>query len=64
MTEEELKKIKQEKYENLVVSKIRKKYSINQELAILRQRDTKVEEFEEYNKYIEECKNEAKLKVC
>lgn len=47
-------------YENLIVSKIRKKYSINQELAILRQRDTKPEEFEEYNTYVEQCKAEVK----
>lgn len=59
-TEEELAKIKQEKYENKVVELIRKRYSLNQELAILRQRDTKTSEFEEYNAYAEECKNVAK----
>jgi DNA primase large subunit len=59
-TEEELAKIKQEKYENKVVELIRQKYSLNQELAILRQRDTKTSEFEEYNAYAEECKNVAK----
>ncbi len=59
-TEEDLAKIKQEKYENKVVELIRKRYSLNQELAILRQRDTKTSEFEEYNAYAEECKNVAK----
>ena len=59
-TEEELIKIKQEKYEQLIVSKIREKYSLDQELAILRQRDTKPEEFTEYNTYVEQCKVEAK----
>jgi hypothetical protein len=40
-------------YENLIVKKIRAKYSINEELAILRQRDAKPEEFSEYNTYVE-----------
>lgn len=59
-TEEELVKIKQEQYEELIVSKIRQKYTLNQELAILRQRDTKPEEFTEYNDYVEQCKIEVK----
>lgn len=51
---------KTEQYEDLVVAEIRKKYSVNQELAILRQRETKTEEFEEYNSYVEDCKAKAK----
>lgn len=47
-------------YENKIVSLIRKKYNINQELAILRQRDTKPLEFEEYNAYVEQCKEQVK----
>ena len=47
-------------YEQLVVSKIRERYTIDQELAILRQRDTKPEEFSAYNTYVEQCKTEAK----
>lgn len=47
-------------YENLVVKKIREKYSINEELAILRQRDEKPSEFAEYHTYVEECKAAAK----
>lgn len=50
-------------YEQLVVSKIREKYTIDQELAILRQRDTKPQEFAEYNSYVEQCKVEAKEEV-
>jgi hypothetical protein len=50
-------------YEQLVVSKIRERYTIDQELAILRQRDTKPEEFAEYNDYVEQCKAEAKEEV-
>lgn len=51
------------KYEDLIVSKIRKKYSVNQELAILRQRDTKSEEYQIYFDYVEQCKAEAKSEV-
>ena len=47
-------------YEELVVAKIRTKYSVNEELAILRQRDTKPQEFAEYNEFCELCKKEAK----
>lgn len=47
-------------YEAEVIRMIRKRYSVNQELAILRQRDTKPEEFAEYNAYVESCKAEAK----
>ena len=43
-------------YEGEIVRRIRKKYSLNQELAILRQRDEKPEEFKEYNEYVEACK--------
>ena len=50
-------------YENKIVSLIRKRYSINAELAILRQRDTKPEEYAEYNAYVEECKAIAKGSV-
>ena len=48
-------------YENKIVTLIRKKYNVNQELAILRQRDTKPEEFAEYNEYVEQCKAKVKL---
>lgn len=43
-------------YEHLIIKAIRKRYTVNQELAILRQRDTKPNEFEQYNAYVEECK--------
>ncbi len=62
-TEEELVKIKQEKYENRVVELIRQKYSLNQELAILRQQNVNYAEFEEYNAYAETCKAQAKAEM-
>lgn len=43
-----------------IVKLIRNKYSINDELAILRQRDTKPSEFEEYFNYVESCKKSLK----
>ncbi len=50
-------------YEKLIESLIRKKYSISNELAILRKRDTKVQEFNEYYAYVEEAKRVAKAKI-
>ena len=48
-------------YESEIIHRIRKRYTVNQELAILRQRDTKPEEFAEYNEYVELCKSEVKI---
>lgn len=62
-TDAELAKRKQEKYENRVAELIRTKYSLNQEIAILRQRDTKATEFAEYNTFAEECKTKAKAET-
>lgn len=53
--------IANEEYENKIVSLIRQKYNVNQELAILRQRDTKPLEYQEYYDYVERCKAEVKL---
>ena len=47
-------------YNNMIVCEIRKKYSLNQELAILRQRDSKFYEYQEYFDYVEQCKSKAK----
>lgn len=48
-------------YEERVVQLIREKYTIDDELAILRQRDIKPEEFAEYHAYCEECKIKARI---
>lgn len=50
-------------YESEIIRRIRKRYSLNQELAILRQRDIKHEEFAEYHAYVEQCKSEVKIKM-
>ena len=50
-------------YPQLVENKIRTKYSMSAELAILRQRNSKPEEFAEYNAFCELCKAEAKTEL-
>ena len=52
-----------ELYESLIIRKIRKRYSVNQELAILRQRDSKPIEFAEYNAFAEQCKADVKREL-
>ena len=47
-------------YEQRVVNRIREKYSVDDELAILRQRDSKPEEFAEYNAFVEKVKAEER----
>lgn len=48
------------KYTEYIEMKIRKKYSVSDELAIQRQREEKKEEFQAYYDYCEQCKKEAK----
>ena len=43
-------------YEQLVRQKIRERYSVDDELAILRQRKIKTEQFTAYYEYAEQCK--------
>lgn len=50
-------------YNEEVNSMIRQKYSLSEELAILRQRDSKPDEFEAYNEYAEYCKVEVKRRM-
>ena len=47
-------------YPNLVQELINEKYSVFDEIAILRQRNSKKAEFNAYNNYCEECKAKAK----
>ena len=50
-------------YPNLVSRLIRERYSVDDEMAILRQKDTKPEEWETYNTFCEECKAKAKAEI-
>lgn len=47
---------KEDQYKQRVIDLIRERYSVDDELAILRQRDNKVEEFNEYNAFVESVK--------
>ena len=59
-SQNELKAKKDKEYEALVERFLRQKYSLSNELAILRQASTKPEEYAVYNAYAEECKAKAK----
>ena len=55
--------IAEARFSEYLTQRIREKYTINDELAILRQRDTKPDEFAEYNAYVERCKAELKAEL-
>ena len=67
MTAEEIAQINSEKpvltYDELVDAEIRKRYSVSQEFAILRQKDEKPMEYAEYYAYCEECKAKVKAEM-
>ena len=63
MTKEELSATEEVivlSYKERVINRIRAVYSVDDELAILRQRDTKPEEFAEYNAFVEQIKAEER----
>ena len=64
MTEQEIAEMEANKpnipYEQRVVARIRERYSVDDELAILRQRDTKPDEFAAYNEFVERIKVEER----
>ena len=49
-------------YDEAVDAEIRKRYSVSQEFAVLRQASTKPEEYEAYFAYCEQCKAYVKEK--
>ena len=64
MTEQEIAEMNEPAlsfvYEQRIVLRIREKYSVDDELAILRQRDTKPDEFAAYNDFVERIKREER----
>ena len=50
-------------YEQRVQQSIRERYSVDDELAILRQPDTNPDEFAAYYEYAEQCKAQAKKQM-
>lgn len=57
-------KIRRRLYEGEVITLIRKRYTLDQENAILRKAlsGINVEEFAEFNQYVERCKSQARQK--
>jgi hypothetical protein len=53
----------EELYGKEIERRIRKRYTVSQELAILRQKDTKPAEFAEYFAFVEQCKAEVKKEL-
>ena len=47
-------------FKDRVISRIRAVYSVDDEIAIIRQRDSKPEEFAEYNNFVERIKEEER----
>lgn len=64
MTPEEILELEMHRekpdYKESIISAIRQKYSVDDELAILRQRDSKPEEFKEYFDFVESVKQSLK----
>lgn len=53
----------EEDYGNQVNDLIRRRYSLSEELAILRQKEVKKAEYDAYFAYCEQCKAEAKSEL-
>lgn len=47
-------------FKDRVISRIRAVYSVDDEIAIIRQKDSKPEEFAEYNAFVEQIKEEER----
>lgn len=50
-------------YADRVVQLVREKYSVDDELAIQRQKDVKPDEWNAYNDYVEQCKATARAEI-
>lgn len=54
---------KQRLYKERIVAKIRRKYDINDEIALTNDKDTKPQEYAEYQAYRQMCKVEARAEL-
>lgn len=52
--------VSSEEYKQKVRELIAEKYKIEDEIALIRQKDTKPNEFAEYDSFVESCKTKAK----
>lgn len=55
-----IKRYSSKPYEEIVEDMVKTKYSLAQEIAILRQQYTKIDEYNEYYQFVEKCKALAK----
>ena len=55
-----IKRYSSKSYEEIVEDMVKTKYSLAQEIAILRQQYTKIDEYNEYYQFVEQCKALAK----
>lgn len=55
-----IEKAKEPTRKGKIIAAIRERYSVDDEVAILRQRDTKPEEFAEYFEFVENIKQNTK----
>lgn len=62
-TDEELKELKEREYGIAVERLIRERYSVADEIALIRQQKEKPNEWETYNSFCEECKTKARQKL-
>ena len=65
-TERKLAKLNgtaEKEYGALVTRKLRTRYSLSEELAALRKRESDPDAFAAYNAFAEECKREARVEV-
>lgn len=50
-------------YGRVVAKKVKRRYSLDEEIALERQKDKKPEEHAAYDAYVEECKVEARAEM-
>ena len=67
MTQEEIAELEMQRaepdYKESIISAIRERYSVDDEIAILRQRDSKPDEFAEYFNFVEGIKQGLKHEI-
>lgn len=59
--ETRIQKEREQRYKNRIEELIRRKYSVSDEIAILRQQHLKTKEYSDWDNYVEECKLQAKV---
>ena len=63
LAKEQEEALKGKAYADRVAQLVREKYSVDDELAIQRQKDVKPDEWNAYNDYVEQCKATARTEI-